>query len=152
MSKLAPVLLVDDDKDDRDLIREALQDAGLKNPVYLFEEAEGLYNYLSDNPKPSLSSCTAELDPALILLDLNMPKINGQQLLESLRAEERFDLTNIIVLTTSGNPRDREAALLAGAAGYYVKPASYTELTEVMRTIIATRLPPETGRKAGGGC
>lgn len=129
----AKVLLVDDDQDDRELISDALLEAGLINPVLTFSDPESAYSYLESHYLGQ--KCCNDI-PDLMLVDLNMPKINGLQLLQKLKQVERLNNSLIMILTTSDNPSDRAAVLSAGADGYLVKPSSFSALVCLMKSAI----------------
>jgi CheY-like chemotaxis protein len=77
------------------------------------------------------------LDPRLlVLLDLNMPRMNGLEFLAELRADPKLHDTHVVVLTTSAEPADRTAAYRYNVAGYLVKPASFARFTELMDAIV----------------
>lgn len=127
------VLLVDDDQDDLELISDALSEAGLVNQVLTFSDPESAYSYLKSNY--SEQGRARDL-PDLMLVDLNMPKINGLQLLQKLKQVGELSNSRIMILTTSDNPTDKAAAFSAGADGYLVKPSSYSALVCLMKSTI----------------
>jgi DNA-binding response OmpR family regulator len=121
--KLVRVLLIEDNPADVELIREALNSAELE-PVFRlaadFEEA-----------KISMQDILAgETAPEVILLDLNLPKGSGLELLQIFRASAMFQRIPVIVVSSSSAPRDRDRAAQLGALHYFRKP---TELDEFMR-------------------
>ena len=87
---------------------------------------EGL-NWLKEHPDDL---------PAIILLDLNMPVMNGIEFLNEVKADEKLKLTPVIILTTSGSDADKQATYSLGIAGYMVKPVRYNDFEEVMKTIV----------------
>jgi DNA-binding response OmpR family regulator len=84
-----------------------------------------------------------------MLLDLNMPKINGLQLLRKLKQVEELNTSRIIILTTSDNPSDKAAAFSAGADGFLVKPSSYSALVCLMKSTIEQYLCSHSGFSGG---
>src|SRR3954465_15836421 len=93
------ILMADDDPDDRQLTREAFEEAKLANDIRFVEDGVELLDYLhrrGKNPDPESSP-----RPGIILLDLNMPRKDGREALEELKADPRFRAIRVIVLTTS---------------------------------------------------
>lgn len=115
-----PVLLVEDDDVDVLSVIRAFKELQIPNQLIVRKNGEEALDYLSTN----------ETLPGLILLDLNMPKIGGLELLKTLKRSERLQLIPAVVLTTSSNHRDIELAYKHQAAGYLVKPMDFTEFKE----------------------
>ncbi|WP_207533660.1 response regulator [Desertivirga arenae] len=130
MSKEKVILIAEDDADDRLLIREAFAESGSAAMLIFFENGEELLNYLKDFSKEE-----AAILPDLFILDLNMPKTNGTEVLSYLKAQNIFQDIPVIVLTTSKLKEDEETALSMGAAGFFSKPSSFTELVEITYSI-----------------
>jgi CheY-like chemotaxis protein len=88
--------------------------------------------------------------PDLVLLDMNLPKLDGVEVLRRLRAEERTRLVPVVVLSSSAEERDVERSYAAGANGYVRKPVSFTEFVEVSRQLgrywLGLNLPPPRRR------
>ena len=125
--------MADDDPDDRELMREAFDEAiGFKDLRFVKDGVE-LLDYLNrrgDYENPAESPL-----PALILLDLNMPRMDGRQALQELRSEAKFHWIRVIILTTSRAQEDILQSYSLSAASYIAKPASYAEYVEVFRRI-----------------
>lgn len=130
MSKEKVILIAEDDADDRLLIKEAFAESGSAAMLIFFENGEELLNYLKDFSKEE-----AAILPDLFILDLNMPKTNGTEVLSYLKAQNIFQDIPVIVLTTSKSKEDEENALNMGAAGFFSKPSSFTELIEITHSI-----------------
>ncbi len=120
------ILLVEDDLVDMMSVRRALRDLNVTNPLYHVNNGEEALEWLNDpaNPKPSI-----------ILLDLNMPRMNGIELLAILKKDENLRRIPVIVLTTSRGELDKVQSFDLGAAGYMIKPVDFLQFVEVMRTI-----------------
>jgi CheY-like chemotaxis protein len=133
------VLLVEDDQIDAMTVRRALRQLGANNPLCHVTDGERALAFLRDPANPR---------PGLILLDLNMPRMNGAEFLAILKADERWRLIPVVVLTTSGEERDRVAAFRQSVAGYMIKPVEYPEFLETMRLIrdywTRSETPPPT--------
>jgi chemotaxis family two-component system response regulator Rcp1 len=119
------ILLAEDNEGDVYLVRRALEKQGLFHQLIIArngEEALRLLTEAEKGPKGSL--------PDLILLDLNLPRVDGGQILSRVRRTSLFDHTPVIVLTSSDSPKDREMALGLGANLYFRKP---TDLNSFMK-------------------
>jgi CheY-like chemotaxis protein len=126
MKNTKPVLLVEDDSVDAMTVKRALQDLGVKTLLVRSTNGEEALNYLRDdmNEKPSI-----------ILLDLNMPKMNGIEFLRIVKSDEKLKTIPIIVLTTSKEDRDVVDSFELSVAGYMIKPVDYQQFVEAMRTL-----------------
>jgi len=95
-----------------------------------------------------LRSGTLGLDRLVVLLDLRMPRMSGLDMLRELRSDPRLKRVPNVILTTSDDPHDRDAAFCLGAAGYFVKPAAPTRFRQIMDAMrsywsVAEFAPPE---------
>jgi CheY-like chemotaxis protein len=118
MNENKRILVVDDDEEDRMLIQEAFNEIGAPDVVYFETNGEDAITYLDSHP---------DALPYLIVLDLNMPRMNGTQTLRYLKDDERYKHITVIIYTTSMNPLERETCLSLGAHSYVVKPTLYQE-------------------------
>lgn len=125
------ILVVDDDPEDRDLIKRALNEC--VNPVEIAELQDGsvVLKYLE--------TCPALSFPALILLDLNMPLMNGFEVLMEIKTHHRFNAIPVYVFTTSSSSRDRLHSVRLGAADVLVKPASDDQWINTLCPLIDNR-------------
>lgn len=123
-----PILLVEDDQVDVMTVKRALKEIKVANPVVNLENGEEALNYLRDPAKPK---------PCIILLDLNMPIMNGIEFLEVVKHDALLRRIPVVVLTTSGEQQDKVNSFDLGVAGYMAKPVDYRQFVEVMRTIDA---------------
>lgn len=120
------VVIIEDNPGDVYLIREALREAGLRCDYQVYSDgAEALEALL---PKDGGES---EVAPDVILLDLNLPKISGEQVLDTMRRIERCAAIPVVVLTSSDSPRDRERATALGATLYVRKPSNLDEFLRI---------------------
>ena len=120
----ADILLVEDDPDDRMLIQRAIARTRPQLQVQPLNDGVELLRYLE--------ACTAVRPPRLILLDLNMPRCDGREILERLFTSPRLRLVPVVVLTTSIAPEDRKRAIGLGASGFISKPDTFAELTRAI--------------------
>jgi two-component system, response regulator len=132
MNDLAHVLIVEDNEDDYEATRRSFQRNHLVNPLTWCRNAEEALRKLrgggsAGNDKP--------LHPDLILLDLNMPGLDGRKFLEIIKADERLRCIPVVILTTSNNATDIERCYTLGASTYIQKPVSFDGLTEAVRTM-----------------
>jgi two-component system response regulator len=127
------ILMADDDPDDRQLTKEAFEESRLANDLHFVEDGEELLDYLYRRGKyvdPTLSP-----RPSIILLDLNMPRKDGWEVLKEIKAEPRFRLIRIIVLTTSRAEEDVVRSYDLSATSYIAKPVTFEGLLEVVRAL-----------------
>jgi two-component system response regulator len=123
-----PILLVEDNEDDIVLTRRALTRNNIRNPLIVARDgAEALELLLGENG----SSVT----PAVVLLDLHLPKVDGFSVLKQLRADERTKLTPVVVLTSSKEEQDIIAGYELHANSYIRKPVDFERFTEAVRQI-----------------
>lgn len=112
-----PVVMVDDSPDDILIARRCYRRAGLSNPFVTLDGGTALLAHLEE-----VDAGTAPM-PALVLLDINMPDLNGFEALSRVRAQPTFrELPVVMMLTNSDDPRDRDRAKEKGASGLQVKP------------------------------
>lgn len=116
------ILLVEDDELDVISIERALRKLDIEYDLYIAHNGKEALALLNDVTKP--------LDPDVILLDLNMPKMNGIEFLRVLRNEEKFQHYKVFIMTTSSELSDRSITEELGIAGYIIKPLSYTDNTK----------------------
>ncbi|WP_372745970.1 response regulator [Lutibacter sp.] len=120
------ILLVEDDKIDVLTIKRALKELKILNPIAVCENGLEALNYLN-NSENAL--------PGIILLDLNMPKMNGIEFLEHRNNNQTLKLIPTVVLTTSKDEQDKVESFNLGVAGYMIKPVDYMQFVEVIKTI-----------------
>jgi CheY-like chemotaxis protein len=124
------ILMADDDADDRMLARDALRKSRVLNELVCVEDGEQLLAYLRREPPFG----DAER-PGLILLDLNMPKKDGLEALEEIKADPSLRRIPIVVLTTSKAEEDLLRSYDLGAASFITKPVTFEGLVELMKTL-----------------
>ncbi len=125
--KTMHILLIEDDEVDVMNVRRAFQKNHIANPLYV--AANGLEGL------ESLRNGTVPEGRRLVLLDLNLPKMNGIEFLRAVRADPELRATSVVVLTTSANERDKIDAYNLNVAGYLLKPVTFINFVEVMATL-----------------
>lgn len=126
MKGTRPILLVEDDRVDAMTVQRALKKIHVSNLLTSVGNGEEGLAWLK-NP--------ANERPCIILLDLNMPRMNGIEFLTAVKADEELKKIPIVVLTTSKDEMDRIKSFHNGAAGYMVKPVDYLQFVDVIQTI-----------------
>jgi len=126
------ILLVDDDEDDRYLTREAFHQHYPATRFSFAEDGEDLLNFL--NYQGRYIGAEHSL-PELILLDLNMPRKDGREVLRELKANDQFRHIPIVILTTSDAHDDIETSYYNGANSFITKPTTFHRLSEVTKAI-----------------
>ncbi len=126
------ILIADDDEDDRDLARDALEGTPLGERMEFVIDGQDLIDYLRHDG-PYVDALAPR--PSIILLDLNMPRKDGREALAELKADESLRQIPVVVLTTSSDETDVQNAYDLGASSYITKPVTHTQLTEVMAVV-----------------
>ena len=120
------ILLVEDNPDDRDLTIMALKGSNIANEIDTARDGEEALQYFEDPSRPL---------PALVLLDLKLPRIMGIDVLKRLRADERTKLVPIVVLTSSQQESDRYQSYAEGANAYVVKPVEFDAFSDAVKAL-----------------
>lgn len=118
------VLLVEDSAEDAELAIRALRDHNLANRIHHVEDGVEALAYLRESPAAAATR--------VVLLDLNLPRLGGLEVLRRLRADERTRFTPVAVLTSSREDGDLEQAYRLGVNSYIVKPVDFTQFAKVM--------------------
>ena len=124
---LLSVVLADDDPDDQLLIQEAFRKTDLSNAVTVTNDGVELLDYLNEH-----RGTGGVRRPDLVLLDLNMPRMDGREALAAIKADPELRAIPIVVLTTSGDEDDILKTYSLGANSYIRKPVTFTELVEIV--------------------
>jgi two-component system response regulator len=125
--------MADDDPDDRQLTREAFEENHLANELRFVEDGEELMDYLYHRGK--YTDPASAPWPAIILLDLNMPRKDGREALQEIKSDPRFRGIRVIIMTTSKAEEDVIRSYDLCAASYITKPVTFERLVEVIRTL-----------------
>jgi CheY-like chemotaxis protein len=126
MRNARPLLLVEDNPDDAMIVRRALGELGMEKNLVHAPDAEEALAYLRS---------PAKTKPVLILLDLNLPGMNGVELIETLKADPALAEIAVVVLSTSDERRDILNSFDLSVAGYIVKPTAYASLVEALKIV-----------------
>lgn len=127
MKRRHSILIVDDDADDREIIRDAFEST-LEGQDYVFlENGEKLLGYLDQESETN--------PPSLIMLDLNMPGKDGREMLKALKTDTRYQWIPTIVFTTSSSYRDKQTVYAHGANCFVTKPDTFNKLVELTNAI-----------------
>lgn len=132
-TKPVTILVADDDPDDRALTLEAFEAAHLANDLKFVEDGEELLDYLQRRGK--YSNPESAPWPSIILLDLNMPRMDGREALRAIRADPRLRGIRVVVMTTSKAEEDILRSYDLSAASYITKPVTFDALVEVVRSL-----------------
>jgi len=135
----AGILLVEDDRVDVMTVQRALSRYKVQNPLHVARTATDALDMLR-------GTGMQKIQPRLILLDLNLPKMSGIEFLEELRADEELRDMSVIVLTSSNEPNDRRAAFKYEVEDYIVKPHSFDEFASAINTVLRYAIPAEAPR------
>jgi CheY-like chemotaxis protein len=127
---LFSILVAEDDESDVIFLRRAFKVAGIANPLHVVADGQEAIDYLARS-----KSFPAERLPALVMLDLKMPRRGGLQVLRWIREEPIIRCLPVMILSSSENRNDIESAYDGGANAYMIKPPSLAEQAEVARFI-----------------
>lgn len=130
--RIVNVLLVEDDEVDVMNVQRAFKRNHITNPLYVASNGVDALTMLRGNGSepPNIPG-----HRRIILLDINMPKMNGIEFLHELRQDSRLSATPVVVLTTSNEDKDRIEAYRLNVAGYILKPVTFTNFAEVMAAL-----------------
>jgi CheY-like chemotaxis protein len=127
------ILMAEDDADDRLLVKDALAECGLGDNLRFVEDGEDLMDYLLRRGKHSAADDSPK--PGLILLDLNMPRKDGREVLREIRAHPDLRRIPVIAFTTSKSDTDVSSLYDLGANSFICKPVAFEALVNVMTTL-----------------
>lgn len=127
------ILMADDDADDRQMTKEAFEEAKLANELRFVEDGVELMDYL--NRRGKFAAPDAAPRPGLLLLDLNMPRKDGREALQELKSNPDFRRIRVVIMTTSKAEEDIIRTYNLSAASYITKPVTFEALVDVVRTL-----------------
>jgi len=126
--KNAPILLVEDNPVDIDLTLRAFKKRNLTNPIQVARDGEEAVGFIDKwNAGKQI--------PVVILLDLNLPKVNGLEVLAIIKSNQKYNTIPVVVLTSSSDNKDIEKAYKLGANSYIIKPVNFDKFVEVASQI-----------------
>ncbi len=132
MTKEVVILIVEDDEGHAGLIRKNLKRAGLINQTLLFRNGDEVLDFLfSRGEGPHRQPAT----PYILLLDIRMPKIDGIEVLQQIKAETTLRRIPVIMITTTDDPREVQKCHDAGCSNYITKPVDYEKFVEAIRQL-----------------
>ena len=128
-----PILMAEDDEDDRLLAQDAFNESCLTNPLFFVNDGEELLDYLHHRGRYAAAEQFPL--PGLILLDLNMPRKDGREALQEIKADANLRQIPIVVLTTSQEEEDIVRSYSLGVSSFIAKPVTFEQLVEVIQCI-----------------
>jgi len=132
MNDAKTILIAEDDANDLDLILSALEEHKLANRVQVVRDGAQALDYLF---RRGQFASRGPGNPAVVLLDLKMPKVNGHEVLEQIRTTGQLKRIPVVMFTSSREPCDVERSYDLGANAYVVKAFSFTEFTDAVRKV-----------------
>jgi len=149
MNELGRILIVEDDPKDVELTLTALEEYNLANEVVVTRDGEEALDYLycRGNFKMRTSD-----NPAVLLLDLKLPKVDGLEVLQQIKTDEKLRMIPVVVLTSSREERDMVASYKLGVNAYVVKPVDFHEFVNAIKELgvfwaVINEPPPGSIRK-----
>ena len=149
MSELGRILMVEDDPNDVELTLTALADYNLANEVVVTRDGAEALDYLYC--RGSFAGRTTE-NPAVLLLDLKLPKVDGLQVLKQIKSDDKLRMIPVVVLTSSREERDMVASYRLGVNAYVVKPVDFHEFVNAIKELgvfwaVINQPPPGSVRR-----
>ena len=148
--KLSRILLVEDSPNDAELTLEALAEHNLANGVEWVHDGEEALDYLFCRGRFAGRECN---NPSVILLDLKLPKVDGLEVLRTIKSDERMKLLPVVVLTSSREERDMIESYRLGVNAYVVKPVNFPDFMDAVKELgvfwALVNEPPPAGGKRG---
>jgi DNA-binding response OmpR family regulator len=149
MASIGRILLVEDDPKDTELTMTALEEYNLSNEVVVAGDGEEALDYLYYRGKFQRRS---RENPAVMLLDLKLPKVDGLEVLQQVKSDDNLKMIPVVVLTSSREERDMVSSYKLGVNGYVVKPVDFHEFVNAIKELgvfwaIINEPPPGSVRK-----
>jgi CheY-like chemotaxis protein len=132
-SQIPPVLMAEDDEDDRMMAERAFRENRIANPLVTVANGAELLDYLRQKGK--YADVSQSPRPCIILLDLNMPKMDGREALKVIKEDERLMRIPVVIITTSKAEEDILVSYNVGANSYITKPITFEGLLKVIKTL-----------------
>jgi len=128
MNKGGPIIIIEDDTDDQDLLLEVFTELDFKNEIKFFADGEAALEYLTDTT----------IEPFIIFSDINMPKLNGMELRAKIHENEDLRIKSIpyLFFSTSAEQQHVIDAYSKSIQGFFVKPSNFGEIKQVIKTIV----------------
>jgi len=149
MSGLGRILMVEDDPRDVELTLTALEEYNLANEVVVTRDGEEALDYLYHRGNYAAHS---NGNPAVLLLDLKLPKVDGLEVLQQIKSDEKLKMIPVVVLTSSHEEKDMVASYKLGVNAYVVKPVDFHEFVNAIKELgvfwaVINEPPPGSVRK-----
>ena len=128
------ILMADDDPDDRMLVRDALNETQAPQHLDCVEDGEDLMDYLHRRGK--YEHLSANVQPSIILLDLNMPRKDGREALKEIKDDPTLRQIPVVILTTSNAVEDIQRTYDLGASSFLIKPRNFETLVKTLDTLV----------------
>ena len=149
MTALGRILIVEDDPNDVELTLTALTDYNLANEVVVTRDGQQALDYLYCRGEFSTRSTG---NPAVMLLDLKLPKVSGLEVLQQIKSDERLKMMPVVVLTSSNEEKDMVRSYSLGVNAYVVKPVDFHEFVNAVRELgvfcaVINQPPPGSVKK-----
>ncbi len=129
--KLVNIILVEDDQVDRMNVKRAFEKNNILNPLHVANDGlEALEMLKGENGKLRISPI-----PKIMLLDINMPRMNGIELLKEMRKDEELKAISVFIMTTSNDNKDKYEAYSLNVAGYILKPISFEKFVNAVSVL-----------------
>ena len=149
MASLGRILLVEDDPKDVELTLTALDEYNLANEVVVARDGEEALDYLYYRGNFTMRSSE---NPAVLLLDLKLPKVDGLEVLKQIKVDEKLKMIPVVVLTSSHEEKDMVASYKLGVNAYVVKPVDFHEFVNGIKELgvfwaVINEPPPGSVRK-----
>lgn len=128
MNKTGPIIIIEDDLDDQEVLTDILKELDYKNEVLFFSDSLKALEYLTN----------IDIEPFIVLSDINMPKLNGMELREKIHNNEDLRLKSIpyLFFSTSAEQKHVIDAYSRSIQGFFIKPTKYEKLKEIIRKIV----------------
>ena len=133
MNEQPVILLVEDNATDEELTLRALKKSNIGNKVVVTRDGPAALDYLF--ARGAFAGRNTEEAPQVVLLDLNLPKMSGLEVLRAIRANERTRLLPVVILTSSKEDKDLAGGYESGANSYIVKPVDFTQFAEAVQQL-----------------
>ncbi len=129
MNKGGPIIIIEDDKDDQEILGEVFADLHCKNEIIFFPDGEKALEYLT----------STDVEPFIIFSDINMPRLGGMELREKIHENEDLRLKSIpyLFFSTSAEQKNVVDAYSKSIQGFFVKPTNYKDIKQVIHTILS---------------
>lgn len=134
-TKRTPILVADDDPDDHQMVKKAVDLCAMAVDVHFVSDGQAVIDYLRRTGEYAERSLESTPRPALLLLDLNMPRKNGKKVLEEIRQDRNLCHIPIIILTTSCDDADVMTSYASGANSFITKPITFEGLMRMMQSL-----------------